>query len=125
LAESEADGADKIGRIVQDIGASNFELRWLSARGADDAELLFRRMAALRLNPAEFGRIEPRLFHELRRLCAMCQSKDQCARGIADEFSDPAWQDWREYCPNATILSVMSALRGCHSGDFAFSAIRR
>ncbi|WP_408091526.1 hypothetical protein [Rhodoplanes sp. SY1] len=82
-----------------------------------DDLLLCRRMRALRLDPDELYCSEPRAFGMLRRLCATCPVPGRCARDLADEFADPAWQDWRNYCPNATTLSILSALRGCGMGD--------
>ncbi|MDC7789733.1 hypothetical protein PQJ75_18870 [Rhodoplanes sp. TEM] len=79
---------------------------------ADDL-LLCRRMRALRLDPDELYCSEPRAFGVLRRRCAGCTVPGRCARDLADEFADPAWQDWRNYCPNATTLSILSALRAC------------
>jgi len=29
------------------------------------------------------------------------------------EVLDPAWQEWRDYCPNATTLSALGALQMC------------
>lgn len=82
-----------------------------------DDLLLCRRMRALRLDPDELYCSEPRAFGILRRLCATCPVPGRCARDLADEFADPAWQDWRNYCPNATTLSILSALRGCGTAD--------
>jgi hypothetical protein len=76
---------------------------------------LRRRMAALRVDPDELARSEPAAFQELQRLCATCDSRGRCALDLADESTDPAWQAWRDYCPNATTLSVRSALQGCQS----------
>jgi hypothetical protein len=95
------------------------DLDTLSIPRSTSADLLMRRMAMLHLEPADLAVAEPLLMGEFRRLCAMCESKGRCARSLADEFSDPAWQDWRDYCPNATILTVMSTLRDCRSGDHA------
>jgi len=82
----------------------------------DGDDLLPRRMAALHLDVDGFARREPLTFRELHRLCALCDSHRQCARGLADEMADPGWQDWRDYCPNATTLSLLSALEGCGAG---------
>lgn len=80
---------------------------------AVDDLLLCRRMRALRLDPDELYCSEPRAFDVLRRRCAACPVPGRCARDLAEEFADPGWQDWRNYCPNATTLSILSALRAC------------
>ncbi|RAI44261.1 hypothetical protein CH341_10160 [Rhodoplanes roseus] len=87
------------------------------ASSAVDDLLLCRRMRALRLDPDELYCSEPRAFGILRRLCATCSVPGRCARDLADEFADPAWQDWRNYCPNATTLSILSALRACEPDE--------
>lgn len=89
--------------------------RHLSSPHPAQSDLLARRMTGLHLDPEEFSRAEPTLFREFQRLCIACESKGRCARDLADEFADPAWQDWRDYCPNASMLSMLSTLRGSHS----------
>lgn len=122
------------GGVSEDVGLGDLDDMMLdfdtdyAADGADDGFrtagsvvvddlLLCRRMRALRLDPDELYCREPRAFGMLRRLCATCPVPGRCARDLADEFADPAWQDWRNYCPNATTLSILSALRGCGMGD--------
>lgn len=90
---------------------------------ADDL-LLCRRMRALHLDPDELYCSEPRAFGVLHRLCATCDVPGRCARDLADEFADPGWQDWRNYCPNATTLSILSALRVCGPDEGDVSALR-
>ena len=77
--------------------------------GADD--LLPRRMLGLHFDVDEFSRTEPLAFGKLRELCALCESRRECERDLADEFADPGWQKWRDYCPNATTLCVLSTLQ--------------
>jgi hypothetical protein len=79
------------------------------------ADLLSLRMQVLRLDVDQLGSADLWGFRELQRLCAKCESRLECARTLADEFSDPGWQDWRNYCPNATTLSILSALHGTDS----------
>jgi hypothetical protein len=75
---------------------------------ADD--LLARRMQAMHINSNELARLDPFAFRELQELCSRCQAPAQCARDLDDEFTDPGWEAWRDYCPNATALSVLSTL---------------
>lgn len=44
--------------------------------------------------------------------CARCAARGKCMRDLDDEFADPAWGDWRNYCPNATSLSFLRTLHG-------------
>ena len=75
--------------------------------------LLVRRMHALHLDPDRFSAGEDSAFAELKRLCARCENRGQCASELEDEFADPGWQAWRDYCPNATTLSMLAALHVC------------
>ena len=72
---------------------------------ADSSDLLKRRMPALHINPND-------LVHATG-LCARCEARGKCMRDLDDEFADPAWGDWRNYCPNATTLSLLSTLHQC------------
>ncbi len=78
-------------------------------------DLLACRMLALHLDEAELTTTELATLRDMQRLCAACDSRRQCAGDLGDEFADPAWQNWRDYCPNATTLSALNALRGCGS----------
>jgi len=81
--------------------------------GYADCWPLMRRMAVLRLDPDEIADDEPLLFCDLRSACMMCECRAGCEHDLASESADPAWQNWRDYCPNATTLTVLSALKGC------------
>ncbi|MBK5956846.1 hypothetical protein CCR97_01250 [Rhodoplanes elegans] len=124
IADAAADdvGFDDLADMVLDFASDPGDdgaddgFRTAGSAVVDDL-LLCRRMRALRLDPDELYCSEPRAFGMLRRLCATCPVPGRCARDLADEFADPAWQDWRNYCPNATTLSILSALRGCGMGD--------
>jgi hypothetical protein len=78
---------------------------------ADSADLLERRIEALSLEPSEI--VDPLMFRELQQRCLKCAARDQCALDFADEFADPAWQYWRNYCPNAAILTMLSTFQSC------------
>ena len=71
------------------------------------SELLARRMLALQLDKDEIARVEPITLRELQKLCASCESREQCEIGLADDFADVAWH---AYCPNAAILNALDEL---------------
>ena len=110
LSELESCGADEARRIAQDIGVSVSDLRTLTRHGSDAADLLLRRMSVLHIDPAELARTEPTVFRDLQRLCTMCKSKGRCIRDLDNRAADPAWEEWRDYCPNATTLSMLSTV---------------
>lgn len=70
-------------------------------------DLLSRRMLVLALDRHEIGRLEPVTYGELRRRCALCEERDRCEVGLADDFADVAW---RAYCPNAAMLKAIGEL---------------
>jgi hypothetical protein len=97
------------------------ELLSISSHGLYGSNLLERRMVALNLDPAEVARSEPALFRSFQRLCTSCRSPMRCAQNLAEEFardpSQPASSDWRDYCPNATTLNMLSTLQSCSPAD--------
>ena len=79
----------------------------------EDTPLLRRRMAGLRIEPGDLVFDGALLFSDLQRLCRSCQRKQECEAGLDNEFTDPGWDRWRNYCPDATTLSVSSMLSAC------------
>lgn len=110
-------GPDQVKRLAQDLDLSIPDLLSLSSRGLYGSNLLERRMAVLNLDPGELARSEPALLRDLQRLCTTCPSPRRCARDLAQELArnpaEPASRDWREYCPNATTLYMLSTLKSC------------
>lgn len=80
---------------------------------ADSSDLLKRRMRALHLDPEDLVRAPARVAGVKTGLCARCEARGKCMRALDDEFVDPGWGDWRNYCPNATTLSLLSTLHEC------------
>ncbi len=69
--------------------------------------LLARRMEVLNLDSNEVAAIEPSALRELQRLYTICESHGLCARNLARDPADRAWED---YCPNVAMLKVLVAL---------------
>jgi hypothetical protein len=110
--ELQCAGAAEVERIAQDLGMSSFELQKLVSH-ADERELLAQRMAVLHLEPTALAQSEPATLRDLQRICALCGARDRCASDLEEQGRDPAWQEWRDYCPNATTLSALAALQVC------------
>jgi hypothetical protein len=70
-------------------------------------DLLSRRMLANGLDEDEICRIAPAILRALQTRCALCESREECALGLADDFADVSWA---RYCPNAATLSDLGAL---------------
>jgi len=110
--ELQCAGAAEVERIAQELGLSSFELQNLVSH-PDERELLAERMAALHLEPVSLAQSEPATFRDLQRVCALCGVRDRCAVDLEEQGRDPAWQEWRDYCPNATTLSALATLQIC------------
>jgi hypothetical protein len=100
-------GEEVIERIANDVGVSASELCALAKRGPQSADLLLRRMEALDLEQNEVAQVERATFQDLQRACSLCDRKRRCACDLARKPFDPSWKD---YCPNAQTLTVLSAL---------------
>ena len=98
---------DEVERMAHEAGVSTGELRTLASKGPELAELLLRRMAALDLDQDEVARIEPQVFHDLQRVCTMCESHGRCMRDLRRDAADPAWKN---YCPNVDTLMDLDSL---------------
>ena len=113
FADSDVCSQYELKRRADYLGIPVAQLRWVSSFGPDPISLLERRMEALSLNPDEVAHIEPLAVRELQHRCVKCEKRGQCALDLADKFADPAWQSWRDYCPNAAALSMLSTFQSC------------
>jgi hypothetical protein len=77
--------------------------------------LLPRRMRFLQIDPDEFFCTEPLLFRELATRCRQCSSTAQCGRDLSDPSASPFDESWKDYCPNASMLSPISTSRSVGS----------
>lgn len=80
-----------------------------------DASLFPRRLRLLHIDPDEFACAEPVICRQLAIRCERCKSAMQCARDLSDDSTDPFGEEWRDYCPNAAVLSTIATLRGIDS----------
>jgi hypothetical protein len=109
-------GSGELEYLTRDVAPSASELRAVAAYGGDEADLLRRRMVALDLDPYELALSEPALVRHLQGRCALGESRGHCMLDLARESTDSARQDrqdWRDYCPNAATLDMLSALQSC------------
>ena len=102
---------NELKRRARYLGIPVAQLRWVSSYRPDPISLLERRMEALSLNPDKVAHIEPLMVRELRHRCVKCEKRGPCALDLADEFADPGWQSWRDYCPNAATLTMLSTVQ--------------
>ena len=77
-------------------------------------------MQALSLRYDDLARMESRTVRQLQQRCVKCERSGQCALDLADEFADPGSQYWRDYCPNAATLTMLTQSK---AAQFANRAI--
>ena len=112
LLETARLGSDNLEYLTHDLKGAESELCTVAGGHADD--LLRRLMLALDLDPYELAQSDPAVLRHLRRRCALCQSRQDCALDLAQASAGQAWQgrdDWRDYCENALALEMLVALR--------------
>ena len=112
LLETARLGSDNLEYLTHDRKAADCDLSPVAGGHADD--LLRRLMLALDLDPYELALSDPALLRHLRRRCALCQSRKDCASDLARASAGQACQgrdDWRDYCENALALEMLIALR--------------
>jgi hypothetical protein len=88
--------------IAQDLGFSAADLCLLATRDKRAADLLYRRLESLRLDPTG---INPAVMRDLQRCCSNCNSKQLCVHELEDK---PVAASWPSYCPNEHTLSAIS-----------------
>jgi len=49
----------------------------------------------------------PAILHDLQIRCVLCESREECVLGLADDFADVGWN---AYCPNVATLNDLCAL---------------
>ena len=101
-------GEDEVARVARDLAMSVPELRKVADHRPEAADLLVRRMIVLNLDRNEVAATAPGAFQDLQRLCTMCESRGRCARDLARDPADGAWED---YCPNAAMLKLLDAVQ--------------
>jgi hypothetical protein len=118
LARLESCGRNEVARIAQDLALTTTELRSLAGKGADAANLLYRRMANIGLDRAELARQEPMVLWDMQKNCSLCASKKRCRNDFDAGAQTSAWQ---AYCPNddtlgALALQTVGAANRGHAG---------
>ena len=113
LGESYLRMESELERRARYLGIPVAQLRWVPSYGPEPIGLLQRRMEALSLDPDYVTQTEPPLLRELQHRCVRCDSREQCALELADKSADPASENWRDYCPNAATLLMLSTLQTC------------
>jgi hypothetical protein len=89
-------------RIAQDLGISVADLHTLARQDKTAADLLYRRLETLRLDPTS---VDPALMRDLQRCCSNCNSKQLCAHELEDK---PKGARWPAYCSNQDTIAELA-----------------
>ncbi len=74
--------------------------------------LLSRRMQFLHIDRERLARSEPLLFRRLAMRCGECELAERCAHDLDRVSAGSIDQDWKDYCLNASLLGMLSAIEG-------------
>jgi hypothetical protein len=104
-AAIEIDSLDfqELSSIARELGISAAELSVLAKHDKDAANLLYRRMEQLRIDP---NHVDLGVLRDLQRCCSNCGLKALCAHEIEDR---PVGAVWPKYCPNEQTLAALSS----------------
>lgn len=88
--------------LARDLGVSADDLRVLAAKDRNAADLLYRRMQTVGLDPA---RVDRAVMRDLQRGCSQCLDKGLCVHELEDRPREPTWP---KYCPNEQTLAALT-----------------
>jgi len=96
-------------------GDADVRLSDLAAAALGDIRLLHRRMRLMHIRRRELARTEPAVMQQLTICCVRCGSTGECALELSEAEAGLHRGAWRNYCPNAAVLSTISVLTGTAS----------
>lgn len=96
-------GAGDVERIAKDLAVSTADLRALDQ--TCPVLLLPNMLKALKLDPAVIARVEPEVYRDLQRVCALCDVQKRCEGEIAEGDAPASYED---FCPNAVTLKALT-----------------
>jgi hypothetical protein len=99
--------------MARDLGMCVSEFVDIASSRAEWPDLLHRRMAILGIAADDVAAAKPGLFEDMQRRCTLCTSRRQCMLDFIRTSDNPAWLGWRDYCPNAATLNMLSVLHLC------------
>ena len=95
-------------RVARDLNLDTETLVKIAGRGNGPPVLLNGRLALLGIDPEQLRQREPAAAQDMARCCALCGSKARCAHDLS---SNPASNQWKDYCPNEHTLAALTPLQ--------------
>jgi hypothetical protein len=96
--------------LARDLGIPAADVRILAGKDSHAADLLYRRMETLGLDPA---RIDTAVMRDLQRCCSKCLDKGLCVHELEDRPREPTWP---KYCPNEQTLTALTEQQSLRDG---------
>ena len=91
-------------RIAQELGVSPADLEELVNRGPHAADEMPKLLTALGIDEAGLERCQPLVLRDMKRVCAMCQSKGECDFHLATgDIAD----HYRKFCLNTGTIDAL------------------
>ncbi len=95
-------GPVEFDRIAADLQLSPIDLNELVHQGPHAADELPKLLAALGISVDDLARVEPAVLHDMERVCALCNHKQECDHDLAAGTSA---ENYEEYCLNASTIA--------------------
>jgi hypothetical protein len=92
--------------IAVDLRVSPSDLNELVRRGPHAADELPKLLNAIGIDVNDLARVEPRVLHDMERVCALCEHKRECGRDLAAGTSAEHYQG---YCLNAPTIEQLGS----------------
>ena len=91
-------------RMAEEVGLDPDLFVRVVGEADGPAALLYRKLRAFDIDPADIYRLSPLLLADLERNCANCADKERCAADMKDDPNPPGWES---YCPNSGTLNTL------------------
>jgi hypothetical protein len=99
------------GNFEEEASMTTHGAQWSLDQAIRSTPLLVCRMIGLDLDVDELREADPAVYRALQTQCNACADRAECASAIMNTGVDPAWQNWRLYCPNSATLALLSRAR--------------
>ena len=97
-------GATEFSRIAHDLGVTADTLDAFVRKGPHAADQLLKLLKELGISEANLAKAHPQLLLDMQRVCAFCQQKGVCNKGLA---LHTVKQNYEKYCENAQTITAV------------------
>lgn len=98
----------EVAAIARDLNLTPDELMKLVSERTETAAALHELLSVIGIHAESLRLDDPAVMRELQRRCITCLHKPECAYHLAH---GTAFERYRDYCPNADILSDLTTTR--------------